>query len=70
MKCYFNERLFDNDIVVVQSLTAKCRCGLNILYVLILSYSFFADRFTFSATLLYFSIRYNLSILVNLLGAT
>ena len=64
MKCFFNERLFSNEIVVLDSVTTKYGCGLKRFSVLNFSYSFFADTFTYSAALLYFPIKCNSSILV------
>ena len=57
LKCVLNERVFNNDIVLDDS-------------VLNFSYSFFADSLTFRAALVYFSIKYNSLMLVILLNAT
>ena len=68
--CNFNERVFNKVIVIEVSVTARCDYDLNRPSLLNLSYSFFADSFTFSAALLYDPIKYILFILKILLNAT
>ena len=69
LKCVLNERVFNNDIVMADSVTLFCVCDLKQLSVLNLSHYLFADSLTFRAALLYFSIKYNSLMLVILLNA-
>ena len=69
LKCVLNERVFNNDIAMTDSVTLFCVCDLKQLSVLKLLYSLFADSLTFRFTLLYFSIKYNSLMLVILLNA-
>ena len=58
LKCVLNERVFNNDIVMADSVTPFCVCDLKQLSVLNLSYSLFSDLLTFWAALLYSLIKY------------
>ena len=68
--CNFNERVFNKVIVIEVSVNVRCDCDLNRPLLLNLSYSFFADLFTFSAALFYDPIKYILFILEILPNAT
>ena len=70
LKLVLNERVFNNDIVMADSVALFCVCDLKQLSVLNRSYSLFADSLAFRTALLYFTIKYNSLMLVILLNTT